>query len=153
MSEEVDLKRENSEQELYRPPPEKSLNEILNADKNDESLQLYKEKLLGNAAKDVIIIDETNPNRVIVKRLALVVDGREDMLIDLGNGNYLKCNFTLHSKKTFSFAIDTDKHIENIKNSTFTIKEGIKYRIKIDFYVQREIVTGRLYYYYYFCNL
>lgn len=87
MSEEVDLKRENSEQELYRPPPEKSLNEILNADKNDESLQLYKEKLLGNAAKDVIIIDETNPNRVIVKRLALVVDGREDMLIDLGNGN------------------------------------------------------------------
>ena len=55
MSEEVDLKRENSEQELYKPPPEKSLDEILNADKNDESLQLYKEKLLGNAAKDVIV--------------------------------------------------------------------------------------------------
>ena len=55
MSEEVDLKRENSEQELYRPPPEKTLNEILNSDKNDESLQLYKQKLLGNAIRDVIV--------------------------------------------------------------------------------------------------
>lgn len=55
MSEEVDLKRENSEQELYKPPPEKSLSEILDSDKNDESLQLYKEKLLGSAAKDVIV--------------------------------------------------------------------------------------------------
>jgi len=122
MSEEVDLKRENSEQELYKPPPEKSLDEILNADKNDESLQLYKEKLLGNAAKDVIIVDQNNPKRVIVKRMALVVEGRPDMVIDL-EGDAL----------------------DNIKSNTFTIKEGIKYRIKIDFYVQREIVTGLKY--------
>lgn len=56
MSEPIDLKRENSEQELYKPPPEKTLTEILDADKNDESLQLYKEKLLGIAAKDIIVI-------------------------------------------------------------------------------------------------
>ena len=157
MSEEVDLKRENSDQELYKPPPEKSLSEILDSDKNDESLQLYKEKLLGIAAKDVVvsvfgclvilvshllnlaiylllvnrkiirlsltfkqIIDHNNPNRVIVKELALLVDGRDDMVIDLQNSS-----------------------LEEIKNTTFTIKEGIKYRIRIRFWVQREIVTGK----------
>lgn len=55
MSEEVDLKRENSEQELYRPPPEKSLTEIISADKEDESLKLYKQKLLGSAIQDEIV--------------------------------------------------------------------------------------------------
>lgn len=38
----------------------------------------------------------------------------------------------------------TDK-LDNIKNTVYPIKEGIKYRIKIDFYVQREIVTGLKY--------
>ena len=62
MSEEADFKREDSEQELYKPPPQKSLSEILDSDKNDESLQLYKEKLLGSAAKDVIVSFKPNPS-------------------------------------------------------------------------------------------
>lgn len=33
----------------YKPPPEKSIEELLNTDKEDESLQKYKEKLLGDA--------------------------------------------------------------------------------------------------------
>lgn len=122
MSEEIDLKKDNSEHEFYRPPAEKSLSDIINADKADESLTLYKQKLLGNAAKELILIDANNPSRVIVKQVALVVDDREDMIIDFQN----------------------DK-IENIKDKTFIIKEGIKYRIRIDFFVQREIVTGLKY--------
>uniref|UniRef100_A0A915JI51 Uncharacterized protein n=1 Tax=Romanomermis culicivorax TaxID=13658 RepID=A0A915JI51_ROMCU len=35
---------------LYRPPAQKSVREILDADKEDESLRKYKEKLLGGAA-------------------------------------------------------------------------------------------------------
>lgn len=57
---------------------------------------------------------------MIVKELALLVDGRDDMVIDLQNSS-----------------------LEEIKQTTFTIKEGIKYRIRITFYVQREIVTGK----------
>lgn len=40
----------------YKPPPEKSLDELINADKEDESLQKYKEKLLGEATAGKIII-------------------------------------------------------------------------------------------------
>ena len=33
--------------EIYNPPPEKSIQEILAADQNDDSLRKYKEALLG----------------------------------------------------------------------------------------------------------
>lgn len=32
--------------------------------------------------------------------------------------------------------------LEQVKKQVYTIKDGIQYRIKIEFYVQREIVTG-----------
>lgn len=40
----------------YRPPPQKSLNELLDADKDDESLKKYKEKLLGEATAGTVIV-------------------------------------------------------------------------------------------------
>ncbi|CAG2108939.1 unnamed protein product [Medioppia subpectinata] len=106
----------------YRPPPEKSLDEIVNADKEDESLQKYKQTLLGAAAADVVVVDGDNPNRVIVKNLVLVVDGRPDVVLDLSPGN-----------------------LEAVKKNVFVIKEGIQYKIRIEFIVQREIVTGLKY--------
>lgn len=39
----------------YKPPPVKSIEELLNADKEDASLQKYKEKLLGDANSGKII--------------------------------------------------------------------------------------------------
>jgi len=39
----------------YKPPPEKTIEELLNADKEDASLQKYKEKLLGVANSEKII--------------------------------------------------------------------------------------------------
>lgn len=40
----------------YKPPPEKTIEELLNADKEDASLQKYKEKLLGGVANSGKII-------------------------------------------------------------------------------------------------
>lgn len=71
----------------YKAPAEKSLSEIVKADQDDESLKKYKESLLGSAISNVVIVDQNNPNRVIVKSLALVVEGRPDMIIDLSKGN------------------------------------------------------------------
>ncbi|KAI2808260.1 hypothetical protein RDWZM_005587 [Blomia tropicalis] len=102
----------------YKPPAEKTLSEIVSADQDDESLKKYKESLLGNAISNVVVVDQSNPNRVIVKSLALVVDGRPDMTIDLS------------------------KDLDNVKKQVVTIKDGIQYRIRINFFVQREIVTG-----------
>ena len=80
--------------------------------------------MLGSATQKSIIIDEKNSNKVLVRKLALVVDGRKD----------LEINFTEKYEKS-----------DASKESTFVIKEGISYRIKIDFQVQREIVTGLKY--------
>lgn len=40
----------------YQPPAEKSINEILKADEDDDSLVRYKQKLLGCAADSTNII-------------------------------------------------------------------------------------------------
>jgi len=42
----------------YKPPPEKTIEEILQTDKEDESLQKYKEKLLGDAKTGTVIVGE-----------------------------------------------------------------------------------------------
>merc|ERR1712122_51482 len=76
----------------------------------------YTKKLLpeGN-----VVVDADNPNSVILKKLAFVVEGRDDLEIDLTGD--------LSTKPKFD------------------IKEGIKFKIRIDFMVQREIVTGLKY--------
>nr|CAD7428965.1 unnamed protein product [Timema monikensis] len=112
----------------YKPPPEKTIDEILEADKEDESLRKYKEKLLGEAKTGNIIVDKVwlcaepdDPRKVIVKKLALCVPGRPDVELDLTGD------------------------ISQLKKQVFAIKEGVSYRIRIDFIVQREIVHGLKY--------
>lgn len=91
----------------YQPPPQKSIEEIIAADQEDESLRKYKEALLGAAQTEKIIVgmwhfikenlktqfelkkkfifftDPNDPRKVIVKKLALCVPGRDDMELDL----------------------------------------------------------------------
>lgn len=59
--------------------------------------------------------------KVIVKSLNLVVEGRDDDTIDL------------------------TQDLGVIKTRSFVLKEGVKFRIRIDFLVQREIVHGLKY--------
>lgn len=40
----------------YKPPPEKSINDIIAADPEDESLRKYKEALLGQAQQGEVIV-------------------------------------------------------------------------------------------------
>ena len=81
----------------------------------------YFEKGSAAAGSGAVIVDDKDPRKVIVKALALVVEGREDVKMDL----------TLPA--------------DDIKTQKFVLKEGIKFRIRIDFLVQREIVHGLKY--------
>ncbi|KAM8708659.1 hypothetical protein ACLKA7_015600 [Drosophila subpalustris] len=105
----------------YQAPPEKTIEEIMAADQEDESLRRYKEALLGAAQAEKIIVDPNDTRKVIVKKLALVVEGRDDMELDLSGD------------------------ISQLKKQLFVIKEGVQYKVRIDFIVQREIVHGLKY--------
>ncbi|XP_048757816.1 rho GDP-dissociation inhibitor 1-like isoform X2 [Ostrea edulis] len=105
----------------YKAPAQKSVKEILEADQEDESLRKYKESLLGGAVKDVKPPFPDDKRNVIVSKLSLVVDGRTDKELDLTGD------------------------LSKLKEKVFTIKEGGKYRMKVSFYIQREIVSGLRY--------
>lgn len=99
----------------YRPPAQKSIQEIQELDKDDESLRKYKEALLGPVPDTV---DPNAPN-VLVTRLALVC-----------------------SEAPGPLELDLTGDLESFKKQSFLLKEGVEYKIKICFKVQKEIVSG-----------
>lgn len=60
MSTEKDVEQlgdgENDVDTNYQPPPQKTIEEIVAADQEDESLRKYKEALLGAAQSEKIIV-------------------------------------------------------------------------------------------------
>ncbi|KAG5462903.1 MAG: immunoglobulin E-set [Olpidium bornovanus] len=86
----------------YRPGQKKTVDELKDLDKNDESLNKWKESLgLGKAVGPA-----DDPRRVVVLWLALEVEGRPDVKVDLS----------------------TPEAVEKAKSQTITIKEGVEYR-------------------------
>lgn len=53
---EVEKDHEEEVETNYQPPPQKSIEEILATDQEDESLRKYKEALLGAAQSEKIIV-------------------------------------------------------------------------------------------------
>jgi len=98
-------------------PAQRNLNEILEADKDDPSLQKYKEKLLGEATN--VIIDPSIKERVIVKSITLLF---EDTKVK-----------------------PLKQELPPSSQFTLRVKEDEKYKIQFEFYVQREIVCGLKY--------
>lgn len=62
----------------YKAPAVKTLDELKDLDKNDESLNKWKETLLkaGSGPKD-------DPRKVVVLSLSMETDGRPDVVLDL----------------------------------------------------------------------
>jgi Rho GDP-dissociation inhibitor len=67
--------------------------------------------------------DKNDPRRCIIQSLALEVEGRPDISVDLSAPGAL----------------------ENLKSKPFTIKEGAKFRMKAVFKVQHEVLSGLKY--------
>ncbi|XP_041824173.1 rho GDP-dissociation inhibitor 1 [Melanotaenia boesemani] len=110
---------EESESSInYKPPAQKSLQEIQELDKDDESLRKYKEALLG---KVDVVADPTAPN-VQVTRMTLMCETAPAPLI-----------------------LDLQGDLDGFKKNPFTLKEGVEYKIKINFKVNKDIVSGLKY--------
>ncbi|KAK2894031.1 rho GDP-dissociation inhibitor 1 [Channa argus] len=102
----------------YKPPAQKTLQEIQELDKEDESLRKYKEALLGNAVPPA---DPKLPN-VQVTKMVLVCETAPLPLV-----------------------LDLQGDLEGFKKNPMTMKEAAEYRVKICFKVNHEIVSGLKY--------
>lgn len=69
------------------------------------------------------IADPNDPRKCIIKSLALQVDGREDVVIDLSSPG----------------------SVDSLKDKPFKIKEGAKFHIKVVFQVHHEVLSGLKY--------
>jgi len=116
---EDDLKPDQTEG--FKVGEKKTLDEYHQLDANDESLKKWKASLGLGGGKD--LSDPNDPRTCIIQSLALEVEGRPDVVIDLTGPNAL----------------------EDLKKKTFTIKEGVQYRMKVVFKVQHQILSGLKY--------
>lgn len=111
----------------YKAPTKMDIGSIVAQDEEDESLTRYKKLLLGNISDGKQIqnqlIDSNDPRVVLPTRITLVFENHKpDVTFELkGSLEHVR---DLHSKRTV------------------TIKEGEQYRTKLEYYVQRDIVTG-----------
>ncbi|KAM8824056.1 rho GDP-dissociation inhibitor 1 isoform 1-T1 [Synchiropus picturatus] len=110
---------ECDESPTYKAPAQKSLQEIKELDKDDESLRKYKEALLGGVEHQAA--DPNAPN-IQVTRMTLLCDTAPSCLV-----------------------LDLQGDLEGLKNTPLLLKEGVEYKVKINFKVNSEIVSGLKY--------
>lgn len=102
----------------YKAPSKMTLKEIHDLDQGDDSLRKYKETLLGPGVTEA---DPSAPN-VEVTRMSLLCDEAPNPLV-----------------------LDLKGDLEAVSKQSFFLKEGVEYKIKISFKVNREIVSGLKY--------
>uniref|UniRef100_A0A672TNL5 Rho GDP dissociation inhibitor gamma n=2 Tax=Strigops habroptila TaxID=2489341 RepID=A0A672TNL5_STRHB len=99
----------------YKTPEKKSLREIQELDPGDESLRKYKQALLGTIP---VAVDASVPN-VQVTRLTLMCEQAPGPI-----------------------TMDLTGDLDVLRGRAFVLKEGVDYRVKVSFKVNREIVCG-----------
>jgi hypothetical protein len=118
---------ENTVGNGYKAPQKMDIGSIVAKDENDESLTRYKKLLLGNSSDGQQIknqVIDPNDSRIVIPiRITLLFENHKpDITFELkGSLEQLR---DLHSKRSI------------------TIKEGEHYRTQLEYYVQRDIVTG-----------
>ncbi|OQD76630.1 hypothetical protein PENDEC_c004G00227 [Penicillium decumbens] len=104
----------------FKVGEKKTLQEYQELDKDDEAMNRWKASLGLNTGAP---IGQPGDPKCVIKSLALVSPGREDVVIDLS----------------------TPESLETLKDKPFTIKEGAKFHIKVVFQVNHDVLSGLKY--------
>ncbi|XP_019213650.2 rho GDP-dissociation inhibitor 3 [Oreochromis niloticus] len=98
------IEEEEDERNLnYNPPAQKSLQEIQELDKDDESLVKYKQTLLGPEA---MMADASGPNVKVTRLTLLCDDAPEPITMDL-TGTQCLCFVTSSPNYFFSLTLSS----------------------------------------------
>jgi len=97
----------------------KKVDDLMNKDKEDESLNKWKAALLGKALSEDIS-PKDDPRRVVICSMTILFEG--------------------HTETNYTF--DTKEQLDKLKDNPFVMKEACHYRIRLRFKVQHELVTG-----------
>ncbi|KAF3384288.1 hypothetical protein F1880_002691 [Penicillium rolfsii] len=106
--------------EGFKVGEKKTLQEYQELDKDDEALNRWKASLGLNSGEP---IGQPNDPKCVIKSLALVTEGRPDVVIELS----------------------APGAVDSLKDKPFTIKEGAKFHIKVVFQVNHEVLSGLKY--------
>ncbi|MCJ1354785.1 MAG: hypothetical protein MMC33_004775 [Icmadophila ericetorum] len=109
--------------EGYKVGEKKTVEEYAKLDQEDESLNRWKASLGIAASTGPLALDPNDPRTCIIESLALEVEGRPDIVIDL----------------------TAPGATEKLKDKPFTIKEGAVFRMKARFRVQHGVLSGLKY--------
>ncbi|NWS75333.1 GDIR3 inhibitor, partial [Crotophaga sulcirostris] len=123
----------------YKTPAKKSLQEIQELDPGDESLRKYKQALLGAIPAT---LDASVPN-VQVTRLTLMCEQAPGPITMDLTGEHWGCPW--EEEEDGCQAHGPSPHagdLEVLRGRAFVLKEGVDYRVKVSFKVNREIVCG-----------
>ena len=91
-------------------------------DQEDDALNRWKASL-GISSSPALPVDPSDKRRCVIHTLALEVEGRPDITIDL----------------------TTPGALEALKKKPFSIKEGAQFRMKVTFKVQHDVLSGLKY--------
>ncbi|RKO97000.1 hypothetical protein CXG81DRAFT_28891 [Caulochytrium protostelioides] len=106
----------------YKPGEKKTVAELAQLDANDESLRKWKESLglKSDAAPGAASGDS---RKVIITSFALQVAGRPDVVLD----------------------VSTPAKVAELAKQNIVIKESVEYRLKVQFRIQNDVVSGLKY--------
>jgi len=121
-----DSKEEKDAAEGYKVADNaiKKVDDIMKRDQEDESLNKWKEALLGKALSENIS-PKDDPRRVVISELTIICEGRPD-------GDIV-------------YKFENKEQLAKMKDTPFVLKEGCRYKVQIRFRVQHELVTGLKY--------
>ncbi|KAJ5897807.1 Rho GDP-dissociation inhibitor [Penicillium tannophilum] len=106
--------------EGFKVGEKKTLEEYQELDKDDEAMVRWKASLGLNAGNP---IGKAGDPKCLIKSLALRVEGRDDVKIELSS----------------------PEAVQELKNKPFTIKEGAKFHIQVVFQVNHDVLSGLKY--------
>jgi Rho GDP-dissociation inhibitor len=113
---------EDSDDENFVVSGKVGVKELHDKDADDESLRIYKEKLLGSTGDAVVVLPD---------------DSRSVVFDDM--------EFVFAGRPSVKFSLRTPEDLKKLEESTVVLKEGCVYHVILRFWVQREIVSGLKY--------